>query len=82
MCISHARARDFQWLFLLADHGRERCHWVVPTLLVPVAASRTSNLHRSIATLFGVAIAPRRYYTSWHRRSCSGRRCGGRFRVR
>ena len=32
-------------------------------ILVPITASRTSNLLRAIATLFGVEIAQSRYYT-------------------
>ena len=32
-------------------------------ILVPVTASRTSNLLRTIATRFGVEIAQARYYT-------------------
>ena len=66
MSILRTLADDFQFLFPLTKHGRERCHWFVLTLqaiLVPVTASRTSNLHRSIATLFGVVIARGRYYT-------------------
>ena len=66
MSILRTLAEDFQCLFPLTKHGRERCHWFVLTLqaiLVPVTASRTSNLHRSIATLFGVVIARGRYYT-------------------
>ena len=35
----------------------------VQAILVPITASRTSNLLRAIATLFGVQIAPSRYYT-------------------
>jgi len=59
-------ARDFQFLFPLTEHGQERFRWFVLTLqaiLVPVTASRTSNLLRTIATLFGVEIAQARYDT-------------------
>ena len=66
MRILRTLARDFQFLFPLNEHGQERARWFVLTLqaiLVPVTASRTSNLLRSIATLFGVAIAQGRYYT-------------------
>jgi hypothetical protein len=66
MSILRTLAGDFQFLFPLTKHGHERFQWFVLTLqaiLVPVTASRTSNLHRSIATLFGVTIAQGRYYT-------------------
>ena len=66
MSILRTLARDVQFLFPLTKHGQERFHWFVLTLqaiLVPVTASRTSNLLRTIATLFGVEIAQGRYYT-------------------
>ena len=66
MRILRTLARDFQCLFPRNEHGQERARWFVLTLqaiLVPVTASRTSNLLRSLATLFGVAIAQGRYYT-------------------
>ena len=66
MSILRTLARDFQFLFPLTKHGQERFHWFVLTrqaILVPVTASRTSNLLRTIATLFGVEIAQGRYYT-------------------
>jgi hypothetical protein len=66
MTILRTLARDFQFLFPLTEHGQERFRWFVLTLqaiLVPVTISRTSNLLRAIAILFGVDIAEWRYYT-------------------
>ena len=66
MTILRTLAREVQFLFPLTEHGQERFRWFVLTLqaiLVPVTASRTSNLLRTIATLFGVEIAQARYYT-------------------
>jgi len=34
----------------------------LPAILVPIAASRTSNLRRAITTLFGVTIGRSPYY--------------------
>ena len=61
-----ALATQFQSLFPATTGGHERWRWFVLTLqaiLVPITASRTSNLLRAIATLFGVHIAQSRYYT-------------------
>jgi hypothetical protein len=66
MSMLPALAREFQFLFPLTDHGRERIHWFLLTLkaiLVTITVSRTSNLLRAIETLFGVSIAQWRYYT-------------------
>jgi len=66
MPILPALATQFQCLFPATDNGQERWRWFVLTLqaiLVPITASRTSNLLRAIATLFGVDIAQSRYYT-------------------
>jgi hypothetical protein len=66
MPILPALAVQFQGLFPSSDHGRERARWFILTLqaiLLPITASRTSNLLRTIATLFGVAIGEARYYT-------------------
>ena len=66
MPILPALATQFQCLFPATDSGQERWQWFVLTLqaiLVPITASRTSNLLRAIATLFGVQIAQSRYYT-------------------
>ena len=66
MPILPALATQFQSLFPATDHGQERWRWFMLTLqaiLVPITASRTSNLRRTIATLFGVEIAQSRYYT-------------------
>ena len=46
--------------------GRERAHWFVFTLLaiiVPFTSSMTSNLLRSLQTLFGLDLNSRRFYT-------------------
>jgi len=66
MPILPALATQFQSLFPGSDSGQERWRWFMLTLqaiLVPIAASRTSNLLRAIAALFGVEIAQSRYYT-------------------
>jgi hypothetical protein len=66
MSILPALATQFQSLFPVTDSGQERGRWFLLTLqaiLVPITASRTSNLLRTIATLFGVQIAQSRYYT-------------------
>lgn len=63
-------ATQFQFLFPATAGGHERWRWFVLTLqaiLVPIIASRTSNLLRAIGTLFCVpSIAPSRFTTpSW-----------------
>jgi hypothetical protein len=66
MTILRTLAEHIQGLFPPGAHGRERAHWFLLTLqsiLVPITVSRTSNLLRGIATLFGVSIAQSRYYT-------------------
>ncbi len=66
MSILRTLANDFQTLFPATDKGQERFRWFVLTLqaiLVPITASRTSNLLRAIETLFAVRIAQWRYYT-------------------
>ena len=66
MSILPALATQFQSLFPATDSGQERGRWFLLTLqaiLVPITASRTSNLLRAIATLFGVQIEQSRYYT-------------------
>lgn len=66
MTILRTLGTDLQCLFPSNRHGQERFSWFVLTLkaiLVPITASRTSNLLRAIETLFGVAIAEWRYYT-------------------
>jgi hypothetical protein len=66
MNILPALAREWQPLFLSGRAARERFVWFVLTLqaiIVPITVSRTSNLLRSIASLFGVDIAQWRYYT-------------------
>jgi hypothetical protein len=66
MSILPALAVQFQALFPATAHGQQRRRWFILTLqaiLVPITASRTSNLRRAIATLFGVVIAQSRYDT-------------------
>ena len=66
MPILPALAIQFPCLFPATESGEERWRWLMLTvqaILVPITASRTSNLLRTIATLFGVQIAPSRYYT-------------------
>jgi hypothetical protein len=66
MPILPALATQFQSLFPASDRGQERWRWFMLTLqaiLVPITASRTSNLLRAIGALFGVEIAQSRYYT-------------------
>ena len=46
--------------------GRERARWLVVTLLaaiIPFTSSRTSNLLRTVETLFNLRIGRRRFYT-------------------
>ena len=52
--------------FSNTDLGRERAHWFVFTLLaviIPFTSSMTSNLLRSLRTLFGLDLDRRRFYT-------------------
>jgi hypothetical protein len=65
MPILPALATELQCVFPATDKGQERWRWFMLTLqaiLVPVTASRTSNLLRAIATLFGVQIGQSPYY--------------------
>jgi hypothetical protein len=65
MPILPALASELQRLFPATAKGQERWRWFMLTLqaiLVPIAASRTSNLRRAIATLFGVSIGQSPYY--------------------
>ncbi len=65
MPILPALATELQCLFPATDKGQERWRWFLLTLqaiLVPITASRTSNLLRTIATLFGVQIGQSPYY--------------------
>ena len=58
--------RPHQSAFSDTDLGRERAHWFVFTLLaiiVPFTSSITSNLLRSLQTLFGFDITRQRFYT-------------------
>lgn len=65
MPILPALATQLQCLFPATDKGQERWRWfmlTVQAILVPITASRTSNLLRAIATLFGVQIGQSPYY--------------------
>ena len=83
MSILPALASQFQSLFPATRRGQERAHWFILTLqaiLVPITASRTSNLLRAIATWFGVDIAPSRHYpfmAAVKRRGARCERCSG-----
>jgi len=58
--------RPLQTPFSDSRLGRERAHWFVFTLLaviVPFTSSMTSNLLRSLQTLFGMDLNRRRFYT-------------------
>jgi IS4 transposase len=66
MSMLRTLTQDFQALFAATEKGQERLRWLLLTLqaiIVPITASRTSNLLRAIETLFGVSIAEWRYYT-------------------
>ena len=55
----------FQSDFSDTPLGRERSHWFIFTLLaiiVPFTSSMTSNLLRSLQTLFGLNLNARRFY--------------------
>ncbi|MBL3527584.1 MAG: hypothetical protein JMN29_07785, partial [gamma proteobacterium endosymbiont of Lamellibrachia anaximandri] len=58
--------RALQAPFSDSQLGRERAHWFVFTLLaviVPFTSSMTSNLLRSLQTLFGLDLIRGRFYT-------------------
>ena len=55
-----------QSAFSANEKGQERAVWLLYTLLaivVPLTCARTSNLLRSLNSLFGLSISSRRYYT-------------------
>jgi len=55
-----------QTSFSATKLGRIRAHWLVFTLLaviVPFTSSMTSNLLRSLRTLFGLNLNSRRFYS-------------------
>ena len=57
--------RSLQTQFSDTRLGRQRAHWFVFTLLaviVPFTSSMTSNLLRSLQTLFGLDPGHRRFY--------------------
>ena len=55
-----------QTAFSATPLGRERAEWFLYTLLaviVPFTSSMTSNLLRTLTTLFGLSLSHRRFYT-------------------
>ena len=55
-----------QTAFSATPLGRERAQWFVYTLLavvVPFTSSMTSNLLRTLTTLFGLSVSQRRFYS-------------------
>ena len=65
MPILPALANELKCLFPSTDKGQQRWRWFMLTLqaiLVPITASRTSNLLRAITTLFGVQLGQSPYY--------------------
>lgn len=55
-----------QTAFSDTEKGQERATWFIYTLvaiLIPLTCARTSNLLRSLNSLFGMSISLRRYYT-------------------
>ena len=57
---------QIQQAFPANEHGQERAQWFLLTLqsiLMPITASRTSNLLRTIATVFGWDLVQNRFYT-------------------
>ena len=68
MPILPALANQFQCLFPATARGQERWRWFLLTLqaiLVPITASRTSNLLGAIATLVGVDLRRRATRPLW-----------------
>jgi hypothetical protein len=65
MFILHNLLKPLQTAFSDTPLGRERALWFVFTLLaviVPFTASRSSNLLRSLESLFGLAVPRWRFY--------------------
>ncbi|OCX88455.1 transposase [Acidithiobacillus thiooxidans] len=55
----------FQSAFSDSRLGRERAHWfpfILLAIVVPFTSSMSSNLLRSLQTLFGLDVNPRRFY--------------------
>lgn len=66
MPILPALTTQCQSLFPRSEHGQERARWFMLTLqaiLLPITAARTSNLLRTLATLFGVVLGAAKYFT-------------------
>jgi len=66
MCILRDLLPPLQDAFSDTHLGRQRAQWFVYTLLsviVPFTSSMTSNLLRTVQTLFGLSVSSRRFYT-------------------
>jgi len=67
MHILHSLLNELKKEFVWSKKGEERGTWFIYTLLaiiIPFTSSRTSNLFRTLETLFGFAcIKKKRYYT-------------------
>ena len=66
MTILQRLGTQFQCLFPANEHGQERAQWfllALQSILLPITASRTSNLLRTIATVFGWHLDQTRFYT-------------------
>ena len=56
MTILQRLGTQFQCLFPANEHGQERAQWfllALQSILLPITASRTTKLLRTIATVFG-----------------------------
>ena len=66
MTILQRLGTQIQHLFPGNEHGQERAQWfllALQSILLPITASRTSNLLRTIATVFGWHLDQTRFYT-------------------
>ena len=66
MTILQHLGTQLQSLFPANEHGQERAQWfllALQSILLPITASRTSNLLRTIATVFGWHLDQTRFYT-------------------
>jgi hypothetical protein len=66
MTILQHLGTQLQSLFPANEHGQERAQWfllALQSILLPITASRTSNLLRTIATVFGWRLDQTRFYT-------------------
>jgi hypothetical protein len=66
MTILQRLGTQIQHLFPANEHGQERAQWfllALQSILIPITASRTSNLLRTLATVFGWHLKQSRFYT-------------------